>query len=295
MAQQMTMMGKTCLVTGASGGIGRETALALARMGATVLIVARDRARGDVAAAEIRQQAPRASVELFLADLSSQRQVRQLAAAVRAQHQRLDVLIHNAGAVHAVRRVTEDGLEATLATNHLAPFLLTQLLQDPLSAAAPSRVVTVTSYLHTRVKTIPWDDLQSERAYRSHAVYNLTKLMNVLFTYQLATRWAGSNVTATCLHPGWPLKTGLGREEQGLSGVFDRITKLFASSAEQGARTSVYLASSPEVAGVSGGYFTKCKTATSSPLSHDEAVAERLWEVSGALCGLTSPALSTPA
>lgn len=286
MAQQMTMTGKTCLVTGASGGIGKETALALAQMGATVLMVARDRARGDAAVADIRRQSPGAAIELFLADFSSQRQVRQLATDVSARHLRLDVLINNAAVVNAARHVTEDGLEATFAVNHMAPFLLTHMLRQSLNAAAPSRVVNVSSYLHNMAKTIPWDDLQSEREYRSHAVYNLTKLMNVLFTYQLARQGSGNGFTANCLHPGWPLKTDLDRQERGASGMFDRVTRLFASSARKGARTSVYLASSPVVAAVSGGYFTNCRVSSSSKLSNDRAAAERLWELSRELCGV---------
>jgi NAD(P)-dependent dehydrogenase (short-subunit alcohol dehydrogenase family) len=177
------------------------------------------------------------------------------------------------------------GLEATFAVNHLAPFILTHLLAEPLMAAAPSRVVNVTSYLHNMVKSIPWDDLQAESNYRSHAVYDLTKLMNILFTYQLAKRWAGKGVSANCLHPGWPLKTDLGREERGIAGLFDRASKLFASSAENGSRTTVYLASSQEVEGVTGSYFSSCKAAKSSKLSHDELQATRLWERSSELCG----------
>lgn len=283
--QQRTMEGQTCLVTGASGGIGKETARALARMGATVLIVGRDFYRTQNAAVEIRAAEPAARIEVLLGDLSSQREVRRLADEIGARHPRLDVLVNNAGAVNAVRRVTEEGVESTIATNHLAPFLLTNLLRGPLAAAAPSRVVTVSSYLHKMVKTIPWRDLQSERQYRSHAVYNLTKLMNVMFTYQLAKRWHSDGVSANCLHPGWPLRTGLGREEHGSAGLFDRLTKLLASSAQTGARTSVYLATSPEVEGVSGRYFTKSRPASSSRLSHDEAAAEQLWDLSARLCG----------
>lgn len=281
------MTGKTCLVTGATGGIGKATATALARLGATVVIVARNRQRGDGVAADIRQHVPNAVIDLVVADLGSQSQVRQLAAEVRKRHPRLDVLINNAAVVNAERRVTDDGLEATFAVNHLAPFLLTQLLTEPLMAAAPSRVVNVTSYLHNMVKSIPWDDLQAESNYRSHAVYNLTKLMNVLFTYQLAKRWRGEGISANCLHPGWPLRTDLGREEHGLAGLFDRASKLFASSAEVGSRTTVYLASSPDVAGISGSYFANCKEARSSQLSHDEVLAQRLWERSAELCALS--------
>jgi len=283
---RLCMNDKTCLVTGASGGIGKETALGLARMGATVLLVARDRERGEAAIADIRERVPQGSVEPLVCDLSVQGQVRRLAAEVLDRHDRLDVLVNNAACVTATRRVTEDGLEAMVATNHLGPFLLTSLLLGALKKASPSRIVTVTSYLHKSVRAIPWDDLQSKRRYASHSVYNLTKLMNVLFTYQLARRLAGTGVTANCLHPGWPLKTDLGREERGIPGLFDRLSKRFAASAEQGARTSIYLATSPELATISGAYFSKCEPIESSNLSRDEAVAERLWAISDQLCGL---------
>ncbi len=284
--QPGTMEGKTCVVTGASGGIGKETARALARMGAIVLIVGRHPNRTHAAAMEIRATEPAASIEALVGDLSSQREVRRLANEISARHPRLDVLVNNAGAVNAVRRVTEEGIEFTIATNHLAPFLLTNLLRGPLTAAAPSRVVIVSSYLHKMVKAIPWDDLQAERQYSSHAVYNLTKLMNVMFTYQLAKLWQSDGVSANCLHPGWPLRTGLGREERGRAGLFDRLTKLWASSADKGARTSVYLASSPELQGVTGRYFTKGRPVPSSRLSYDEEAAVGLWDLSARLCGI---------
>ncbi len=280
--EQCNMRGKTCLVTGATSGIGFETALGLARKGADVLMVARDIKRGADAAAQIRNLAPQGAAEVFVANLALQRDVRSLAAAVLARHARLDVLVNNAATVSAIRRVTEDGLEISIATNHLAPFLLTNLLEEPLRKATAARVVNVTSYLHKMVKVIPWDDLQREHAYDSHRAYNLTKLMNVLFTYELAKRWAG--ITVNCLHPGWPLKTNLGREERGPARIFDRLSKIFAVSADRGAKTSICLASSPNVANASGEYYVSCKPATSSRLSHDEAAGTRLWQVSAELC-----------
>jgi len=275
--------GKTCLVTGATSGVGLETALGLARMGATVLMVARNRERGQAAATLVSKLAPQGSTELFVADLAVQRDVRNLAAAVLTRHASLDVLVNNAATVSASRRVTDDGLEATLATNHLAPFLLSNLLTEPLRNAAAARVVNVTSHLHKMVKVIPWDDLQSQRAYEAHRVYNLTKLMNVLFTYELAKRWNSTRISVNCLHPGWPLKTNLGREERGVARVFDRVSKIFAASPERGAKTSLFLASSPDVE-ASGGYYMSCNPATSSRLSHDESAAARLWQLSAELC-----------
>ncbi len=283
------LRGCVCLVTGATSGIGRETARGLAQAGASVLMVARDRARGVEVAAEIRSTGAPGSVELLIADLACQADVAALAGQVRQGHDRLDVLIHNAAAVNTTRRVTVDGVEATLAINHLAPFLLTDLLAPLLQATPSSRVVTVSSYMHTRVKDIPWDDLQAGHAYSAAATYNLTKLLNVLFTYELARRWAGTSVTANALHPGWPLKTNLGREQTGPGAVFDRASKLIGSSAAKGARTSLYLAGSPDVTAVTGQYFSRCRPAKSSALSHNAAAAERLWARSAELCGL--PAL----
>ncbi|MDQ2710486.1 MAG: SDR family oxidoreductase [Actinomycetota bacterium] len=280
------LRGRVCLVTGTTSGIGRETARGLAQAGASVLMVARDRARGAEVAAEIQSTAAPGNVELLIGDLACQADVTALADQVRQRHDRLDVLIHNAAAVNTTRRVTVDGIEATLAVNHLAPFLLTHLLAPLLQATASSRVVTVSSYLHTRVNTIPWDDLQAEHDYRPGATYNLTKLMNVLFTNELARRWADTSVTANALHPGWPLKTNLGREQTGPGALFDRASKLIGSSAAKGARTSLYLAGSPDVAAVTGQYFSRCRPATSSALSHNTGAAERLWVRSAELCGL---------
>lgn len=288
--QSEDMRGRTCLITGATSGIGRETALGLARAGANVLIVARDRERGETAASQIGAAAmPQASIELIVSDLASRRDVRNLADQLHRGHDRLDVLVHNAGVVHRERRITVDGLEATLAVNHLAPFLLTELLADILQATNGSRVVTVSSYMHTRVKHIPWDDLQSEHAYSAAATYNLTKLMNLLFTYELARRWADTSTTANAVHPGWPLKTNLGREQTGPAGIFDRASKLFGAPAAKGAQTSLYLAGSSDVVSVTGQYFARRKPAKSSALSHDTAAAERLWETSAELVGLTPP------
>ena len=287
------MGGKICLVTGANSGIGKETALGLAHMGAAILMVARDRTRGEIAARAIRQNVPDGRVELLVADLSSLSEVHQLAEQVLKQYDRLDVLLNNAGVALAKRQITRDGLEATFATNYLGPFLLTNLLLDRLKHSAPARIVNVASYTHTWVRTIPWDDLQSERTYNAQSVYNLTKLMDILFTYELARQLAGTGVTVNCLHPGWPMKTRLDREAKGAFALFGKISSLFAISAEQGATTSLYLASSPEVTNSSGRYFIKCKPAESSKLSYDEAAAERLWNLSMQLCGVSISARSS--
>jgi retinol dehydrogenase-12 len=273
--------GTTCLVTGATSGIGKATAGRLAELGATVITVARDRARGEQAAAELRRRAPRARVEVLTADLSHLGQVRALAAQVQDRHDRLDVLVNNAGVAKFRPQLTPDGLGVTLATNHLGPFLLTNLLLDQLKQSAPARVVTVSSDRHTQQRSIPWDDLEPGH----DCSYEASKLLNILFTYELARRLAGTGVSANCLSPGF-VRTQLGREATGAFRVFLRLARPFQASPEAGAQTSVYLATSPQVAEVSGRYFEKCKQAESSALSRDPAAAQRLWQLSARLSGL---------
>jgi retinol dehydrogenase-14 len=278
----MTMSGKTCLVTGATSGIGRETALRLAMLGATVIMAGRDPARGERAADDIRRRVPRAQVATVTADLSSLAQVRRLAEEVLARHDRLDVLVNNAGVISTGRRLTADGLETTFATNHLGPFLLTNLLRGLLVRSAPARVVTVSSAAHKQVRTIPWDDLPG-----GAQAYPLSKLLNVLFTLELARRLAGTGVTANCLHPGF-VRTGLGREVTGVPGAAVRLILRFRPGPATGAETPVYLASSPEAADVTGGYFVRRKPAEPSALAGDAQAAARLWTLSEELSGLTS-------
>jgi len=272
---------KTCLVTGATNGIGKATAGRLAELGATVLAVARDRARGEQAAAEIRHRPPRARVEVLTADLSRLGQVRTLAAQVRDRYDRLDVLVNNAGVAKFRPELTPDGLGVTFATNHLGPFLLTNLLLDQLRQSAPARVITVSSDRHKQQRTIPWDDLEPGR----DCTYKASKLLNILFTYELARRLVGTGVTANCLSPGF-VRTELGREATGAFRVFLRLSRPFQTSPEAGAQTSVYLATSPEVAEVSGRYFEKSTPAEPSALSQDPAAAKQLWQLSTQLSGL---------
>ena len=269
------MSGKICLVTGATSGIGKETALRLAMLGATVIIVARDAARGAAARDEIRRYVPLARVDILIADLSSMAQVRRLAGEVLARYDRLDVLVNNAGVIMMRRQLTADGLETTFATNHLGPFLLTNLLRELLARSAPARVVTVSSAAHKQIRTIPWDDLRT--GYRQ--AYPLSKLLNVLFTAELARRLAGTGVTANCLHPGF-VRTAIGRDVTGVLGAAVRLVLRFQPGPVTGARTSVYLASSPEVDEVTGGYFVKCKPAQPSALARDAHAAGRLWTLS---------------
>jgi NAD(P)-dependent dehydrogenase (short-subunit alcohol dehydrogenase family) len=301
------MEGMTCLVTGATSGIGKETALRLAALGATVILPARDAARGEAARAEIQAREPHARIEVMTADLSSLSQVRQLAAQVEARHDRLDVLVNNAGVISPRQPLTADGLEATFATNHLGPFLLTGLLRGLLERAgatddaprgcsvrppggnsAPARVITVASAVHKQVRAIPWDDLagggRTEDTGREQA-YPLSKLANILFTAELARRLSGTGVTANCLHPGF-VRTGLGRDVTGVAGAIVPLILRLRPGPPAGARTPVYLASSPEVAGVTGGYFVNCRPARPSALARDGQAAARMWALSEDLTGL---------
>jgi len=279
------LTGKTVLVTGGTGGIGLATAAGLAGLGARVGIVGRDAGRARAAAERIRTGATGSEVDVFIADVSSQREVQRLAGQVLAAYPRLDVLVNNVGGYWATRHATEDGLERTFAVNHLAPFLLTHLLLDRLRSSAPARVVTVSSGAQAMGR-IDFDDLQGERSYSGQRAYNQSKLANVLFTYELARRLEGSGVTANVLHPG-VVRTAFGQEDsRGWMRLMLPVVRPFMKTPERGAETSVYLASSPEVEGVSGRYFANSKPKTSSRASYDTAAARRLWEVSAGLVGL---------
>ncbi len=275
------LRGKVCVVTGANSGIGKETALALARMGATVVLVCRSEARGTEALDDIKAQTGNDAVSLVLADFSSQQQVRE-AAAILAQCDRLDVLVNNAGVTPWERRVTdENGLELIFAVNHLAPFLLTNLLLDRLKAGAPARIVTVSSGAHRRVP-LNFDDLQNEQRYVPFDVYSQSKLANVYFTYELARRLVGTGVTANCLHPG-VVSTALFRHLPPLLGFAVKLARPLLLTPAQGADTVVYLAAAPEVAEVSGRFFERREAVESSPVSYDAEAARRLWGVSESL------------
>lgn len=277
------MQGKTCLVTGATAGIGKETALALARMGARVIIVGRNSGKTAAVAAEIQAQTGNSQVEFLLADLSVQADVRRLAEAVKSRCTRLDVLVNNAGGIFPKRELTRDGYEMTFAFNHLGYFLLTSLLLDLLRQSAPARVVSVSSGAHVPAR-INFQDLMSERRYTPMRAYGQSKLANILFTYELARRLEGTGVTATCLHPG-VVATNFGNASP-LIGWFYRLFGRFMLTAAEGADTAVYLASAPEVEGVTGKYFVKRKEARSNAESYKLDVARRLWQVSEELTGL---------
>jgi len=276
--------GRVCLVTGATSGIGRVTAEELAGMGATTLLVARDAERGERARSQIAATTGNQRLHVLLADLAAQAQVRRLAEQVRDRADRLHVLVNNAGLVLYRRRATEDGLEWTFAVNHLAPFLLTNLLLDLLRASAPSRVVTVTSGAQA-LGRIDFEDLQGERRYRGQRAYNQSKLANVMFTYELARRTEGTGVTATGVHPG-VVRTSFGSGGPLLYRVLTPLARPFMKGPGQGADTVVWLASSPEVEGGNGRYFTRRRAIRSSKRSYDQDAARRLWEVSERLTGL---------
>jgi NAD(P)-dependent dehydrogenase (short-subunit alcohol dehydrogenase family) len=280
-----SMSEKVCLITGATSGIGKATAMELVKMGASVVMVGRDRGRGEAALAEIKEKSANASVDLMLADLSSQQEIHRLAGEFKEAYPRLDVLINNAGLFRSKRITTADGLEMTFAVNHLAYFLLTKLLLDVLKASAPSRIVNVSSGDHNN-GAIDFDDLQGEKGYKGAKAYSQSKLADVLFTYELARRLEGTGITANCLHPGAGVRTNFGSGVSGVFGLIVRALRPFMISPEKGAETSIYLASSPEVEGLSGRYFVKKAEARSSDVSYDESRARRLWEVSAELTNL---------
>ncbi len=295
-----TMENRICMVTGTTSGIGKATAMGLAQMGATVVMVARDPDRGGRAVEEVKAASGNGSVDLMLCDLASMRQVRALGEEFKTRYQQLHVLIHNAGVLFPPVRDTEDGLETTFAVNHLAPFLLTNILLDVIKASTPARIVAVASSSH-RLGSIDFDLIEGKKRWRGLVpgwrAYNQSKLANVLFTNELARRLAGTGVTANSVHPGMVAtnvatsgKTFMGR----LINLFRpfgvrlilKLPLTFLLTSEQGARTSIYLASSAEVAEVSGKYFVRNAEVRSSRKSHDRSLAQRLWEFDNKLAGI---------
>ncbi len=272
-----SLEGKRVLITGASRGIGRSTARTLAEDGAHLVLVVRDRNLGEAVKEDCTKRGA-ASCELLVADLSSMKAVRRIAAEYKERWQELHVLVDNAGAIYAERKTTEDGLEMTFAVNHLAYFLLTTELLELLERSAPARVVVVASNAHRRGK-IRWDDLQSERSYFSPAVYGTTKLMNILFARELARRLAGKRVTANSLHPG-VIASSFGVNNKGLVGLAWKLAAPFLMNEDDGARTTVFLARDPSVEGVTGKYFVRCKERSPTKAAEDDDAARRLWEVS---------------
>ena len=276
--------GRVCLVTGANAGIGKATALGLARMRATVVMICRDRDRGEAAQREIKQRSGNDRIELMVCDLASQNSIRQFASEFKQRHDRLDVLVNNAGVLMRERSLNEDGIESTFAINHLGYFLLTNLLLDVLTrGGATARIVNVASTAHKYGK-IDISGWVIGRDYSAFGAYANSKLANVLFTYELARRLEGTGVTANCLHPG-AVGTNLYR---GLPKLLQTLITLVTMGPERGARTSIYLASSPEVEAVNGKYFARRREEKSSDASYDRNAARLLWEVSEELTGLNA-------
>lgn len=277
------MQGKTIVITGATSGIGEVAAETLAQKGARIVQIARDKSRGQAALERLRKLAPHADHAVYYADLSRLSEMKRIASEIAAAESRIDVLMNNAGAMFATRQLTEDGLEMTFALNHMAYFVLTELLRPRI--ASGGRIVSTASHAH-KTGGLDLDDLQSAKAYSGFTVYGRSKLCNVLFTRELARRLAGTGITVNCLHPGF-VATRFGDQSGGMLAAGIGFAKWFALTPEKGAKTMIYLASSPEVEGVSGKYFHKCKVDTPIPEAQDDAKAKRLWELTQQLAGLT--------
>ncbi len=278
--------GKTCVITGATSGIGLAIAAALCAKGARLVLVGRDRAKGDAALRYLRSLSPDCAVAMLYADLAVLAQVRRVAAELAEAAPRIDVLINNAGAIFRRRGETADGLERTFALNHMAYFVLTRLVLDRIVAAAPARIVNVASTAH-RGATLDFVDLQTTRGYTGWTAYRRSKLCNILFTRELARRLAGSGVTANCLHPGF-VASRFGDNNAGVFRLGLSLAKrVTAISTAEGAATPVYLATAPEVAGMSGLYFDQCRAVAPSAAAQDDAAALRLWRDSSRLAGIS--------
>jgi NAD(P)-dependent dehydrogenase (short-subunit alcohol dehydrogenase family) len=280
------MADKICLVTGGNSGIGKAVALGLAKTGATVVVVSRNKEKGQTAVADIIERSGNKNVELIQADMSSQNSIHQLADEFRARHEKLHLLINNAGVYLTRRSETEDGLESTFAINHLGPFLLTSLLLDILKASAPSRIVNVTSDAHKGAK-IDFDDLQGEKRFSGWQAYGQSKLAMILFTRELAKKLENTGVTVNSAHPG-VVRTNFAKNNGGVVSLGFRFLGLFFISPESAARRVLYVATSPDLEGVTGKYFTKMHEVRSSQESYDDDSAKRLWQVSGELAHLSS-------
>jgi NAD(P)-dependent dehydrogenase (short-subunit alcohol dehydrogenase family) len=278
------MRGKVVVITGATSGIGEVAAQRLADMGARIVLVARDKARGEAALTRLRSTDKSLSHSIRYGDLSRISEMKRLAAEIAAAEPRIDVLINNAGAIFGSRRMTEDNLELTFATNHMAYFVLTLGLRERLLASSAARIVNTASDAH-KGRVLDFEDLQSAKGFSALNVYGRSKLCNILFTRELSRRWRGRGVTVNCLHPGF-VATRIGNGSGGFLSRAARLAKIFAISPGKGAETLVYLASSPDVAGVSGEYFYKCRPATPTTEARDDAAAKRLWVESAKLAGI---------
>ena len=277
---------KVCLITGATSGIGKATLLSLAQQGMSIVMVSRNKEKGESVRSAITEKTRNENIHLAIADLSSQQDIRRLASDIKSKYSKLDILVNNAGGIFGKRILTVDRLELTFALNHLAYFLLTNLLLEILKAAPAGRVVNVSSQAH-RYGSLEFDDPGFEKGYNAMKSYAQSKLANLLFAYELSRHLASTGITANALHPG-VVRTGFGKELSGIAGfVFKRLDFLMRSP-EKGAETVIWLASAAEVEGVSGKYFLDKKEIRSSKISYDESVAHRLWEASAQMTGLES-------
>jgi len=281
------MHGKVVLITGATSGIGWVTAHQLAQLGSRLVLIARDRSRGEATLARLRDAGPGAAHTVHYADLSTIAEMQRVAHEIAAVEPRIDVLINNAGALFSSRQVTRDGLEMTFATNHMSYFVVTLALAQRLQATPGARVVNTSSDAHKRAH-LHFDDLQSTNGYRGFPVYGRSKLCNILFTRELARRWADTGVTVNCLHPGF-VSTRFGDHSGGLFQRLVQVAKVFAISPEKGAETILYLATSDEVAKQTGKYFYKCRAVNPTSDAQDDQAAERLWQESARLVGQALP------
>ena len=278
------MQGKTVVLTGGTSGIGEVAALKLAGIGARIILIARDKARGEATLARLEEEAPGLGHQIHYADLAQLAEMKRVAAEIAATEAKIDILINNAGAIFANREVTKDGFEKTFATNHLSYFVLTAGLRRPLLAAAPARIINTASHAH-KTAQFDIDDLQSAKNYTSFQAYSRSKLANILFTRELARRLKGTGVTANSLHPGF-VASRFGDEAGGLISHVIGLAKILAISPEEGAKTIVYLAIAPEVAQTSGEYFYKCRRTAPTRAARDDGLARALWEKSVALTGV---------
>lgn len=278
------MQNKICLITGATHGIGQAAAEGLARLGATVVVAARDQERCQSTVARITRETGNPQVDYLVADLSAQAQVRRLAEEFQARYPRLDVLVNDAGVINFWRQLSPDGIEMNFALNHLAYFLLTNLLLDTLKASAPARVVNVSSNSH-RGQHLDFENLELKHGYWAGTAYGRSKLANLYFTFELARQLEGTGVTVNAMHPGF-VRTNMAANNGPLVRLFLPLVHRNSLTPEEGAHTIVYLASSPQVEGITGKYFVREREVASDPISHDEQAARRLWEISERMTGL---------
>ncbi|GCF11558.1 SDR family oxidoreductase [Dictyobacter arantiisoli] len=276
---ESNMRGKICLVTGSTSGMGKITARELASRGATVVLVGRNREKGEATQAEIRRETGNENVGLLIADLSLLQDVRRLAAEFQQTYQHLHVLINNAGAIYHSRNLTSEGLEVAFVVNYLAPFLLAELLVETLKASAPARIVNVSSQVHT-IGSIAFDNLQGEKHYTTMNNYAQAKLALILFTYEMARCLEGTGVTVNVMSPGMMAGDNFNAEATGLLALVTKLARPFIMTAEQGAQTEIYLATSPQLEGVTGKCFAKSQEQKSSRRSYDQALGQRLWQES---------------